>query len=88
MNIIKWLYQKPNHWDDITNKEISDKLFSVLIDWINEQDNLLITIDKRYKEAMICTIEYFIIILAVSKSIILKIMGFILFILTNYLILN
>ena len=45
MKFYEWLYQKPNHWDDITNKEISDKLFSVLIDWINEQDNLLITID-------------------------------------------
>jgi|TARA_Y100000389_G_C16992898_1_gene285812 hypothetical protein len=46
MKLIKWLYQKPNKWDnDITNKKISDELFLILINWINNQEDLLITSD-------------------------------------------
>ena len=40
-----WLYQKPNGWDDITNKQIIDHLYSVLLKWINDQNELLITIE-------------------------------------------
>lgn len=41
----KWLYQKVNKWDNITNKNISDELFTKMVRWINNQDDLVITID-------------------------------------------
>lgn len=48
MELNKWLYQKPNKWDnDITNKKISDELFLILTEWINDQNDLLINIDME-----------------------------------------
>ena len=40
MKFYEWLYQKPNQWDDITNKYILDKLFNKIIQWISTNNEL------------------------------------------------
>ena len=38
----KWLYHKPNSFDDITNKQVIDDLFNHLLEWYNTKDELLL----------------------------------------------
>ena len=45
MELVQWLYQKLNRWDDIIYKDVLDHLFDVIFQWITIQPNLELMID-------------------------------------------
>ena len=47
MNFIKWLYQKINPWEDITNNMLLDHLFNQIMVWIHDKDELYFIIDEE-----------------------------------------
>ena len=47
MNFIRWLYQKINKYEDITNVMLLDHLFNQIMIWINNKDELYFIIDEE-----------------------------------------